>query len=205
MDKKYSPRYQQIAADVAAKIANKHYKIGEKIYARSSLASQYGVSAETARRAISILTAHEIVKTTHGSGIIISSLENAVIFLNTYQDIKSVNFLKDEIVGIVDKISEDNSILKKRILEMIDKTEKFKSINPFTPFETTVEESALHLGKSLSELNFWQKTKATVIGIKHNDTLILSPGPSAILLEKDVLYYVGDENCPTRVHDFLYK
>jgi len=49
-----SPRYQQIAADVAAKIVDGHYKVGDKIYARSSLASQYGVSSETARRAICV-------------------------------------------------------------------------------------------------------------------------------------------------------
>ena len=43
-----SPVYQQIAADIASKIANGHYELGQKIYARSVLASQYGVSSETA-------------------------------------------------------------------------------------------------------------------------------------------------------------
>ncbi|RKJ34567.1 GntR family transcriptional regulator, partial [Butyricicoccus sp. 1XD8-22] len=46
------PKYMKIAADIASKIVDKKYVIGEKIYARSSLASQYGVSSETARRAI---------------------------------------------------------------------------------------------------------------------------------------------------------
>ena len=40
------PRYQQIAADVAAKIVEGYYSEGEKIYVRSSLSSQYGVSSE---------------------------------------------------------------------------------------------------------------------------------------------------------------
>lgn len=47
-----TPQYQQIAADIAAKIVDGRYDLGEKIYARSSLASQYNVSSETARRAI---------------------------------------------------------------------------------------------------------------------------------------------------------
>ncbi|HBD01741.1 MAG TPA: GntR family transcriptional regulator, partial [Lachnoclostridium sp.] len=38
------PRYQQIAVEEAARIANGEYEVGEKIYARSSLASQYSVS-----------------------------------------------------------------------------------------------------------------------------------------------------------------
>lgn len=64
------PVYQQIAADIASKIANGHYEVGEKIYARSVLASQYGVSAETARRAISILSDMDIVDTARGSGVV---------------------------------------------------------------------------------------------------------------------------------------
>ena len=56
-----SPVYQQIATDIASKIASGHYQVGEKIYARSVLASQYGVSAETARRAIAILADVDIV------------------------------------------------------------------------------------------------------------------------------------------------
>ena len=44
------PRYQLIACDVASKIASGVYPSGAKLYARSALASQYGVSSETARR-----------------------------------------------------------------------------------------------------------------------------------------------------------
>ena len=30
------PRYQQVAVDIAAKIASRQYQVGERIYARSS-------------------------------------------------------------------------------------------------------------------------------------------------------------------------
>ena len=46
------PKYSKIAADIASKIVEKKYQVGEKIYARSSLASQYGVIFKTAQRAI---------------------------------------------------------------------------------------------------------------------------------------------------------
>lgn len=205
MNKRNNPRYQQIAADVAAKIASKHYKEGEKIYARSSLASQYGVSAETARRAISILTEHEIVKTTQGSGIIITSSENAINFLHNYQDVRSINYVKDEIIDIIEKINNDNQLLKQKIMELHDKSERFKTINPFIPFEVMIDEKVKIIGKTLSEVKFWKNTKATIIGIKHNEILSLSPGPNAIIELKDTIYFIGDENCPLRVNEFLYN
>lgn len=69
------PKYQTIAEDIATKIVKKKYIVGEKIYARSSLASQYGVSAETARRAIAVLQDLNIVEATKGSSVIITSYE----------------------------------------------------------------------------------------------------------------------------------
>ena len=72
MDKKMQikqPRYQLIAEDIATKIVERKYVVGEKIYARSSLASQYGVSPETTRRAIAVLQDLNIVEATKGSGV----------------------------------------------------------------------------------------------------------------------------------------
>ena len=51
------PRYQQIALDIATQIVKRQYRVGDRIYARSSLASRYHVSPETARRAVCLLAA----------------------------------------------------------------------------------------------------------------------------------------------------
>ena len=37
------PRYQQIAVDLAERIVENRYQVGEKIHARSTLASTYNV------------------------------------------------------------------------------------------------------------------------------------------------------------------
>ena len=55
------PRYQQIAVEIATRIANEEYKVGDKIYTRSYIAGHYGVSPETARRAICVLSDLDIV------------------------------------------------------------------------------------------------------------------------------------------------
>ena len=49
------PRYQQIAVAIAERIVDGKYPIGSKIYARSTLASNFNVSPETARKAINVL------------------------------------------------------------------------------------------------------------------------------------------------------
>lgn len=198
-----TPRYQQIAADVASKIVEGHYKVGERIYTRSSLASQYGVSAETARRAISILADLRIVETVKGSGVTILSEENAVQFVKQFRDIKSVGALKTEIIQRLDKQMEDGKSLKNSISELMDRVERFKAINPFLPFEATIEASSHCAGKTLSQVNFWHNTTATVIGIRHHDTLLMSPGPYAFLHEGDTIYFVGDDNSQIRVKEFI--
>ncbi|HZK18701.1 MAG TPA: TrkA C-terminal domain-containing protein [Clostridia bacterium] len=200
-----TPRYQQIAADVAAKIASKHYKVGERIYTRSSLASQYGVSPETARRAISILADLKIVETVKGSGVTIISYDNAVQFVKQFRDIKSASVLKKDILKRLDKQMSESKALKNSITELLDRIAKFKTINPFVPFEITVEASSKCIGKTLSEINFWHNTTATVVGIAHKDTLLMSPGPYAVLHEGDTIYFVGDENTQMRVEEFLGK
>ncbi|OOM73436.1 mannosyl-D-glycerate transport/metabolism system repressor MngR [Clostridium puniceum] len=199
-----SPVYQQIATDIASKIVNGHYEVGEKIYARSVLASQYGVSSETARRAICILSDMDIVDTTKGSGVIIKSTENAIKFVRQYDDIKTVNDLRNDILNSLERQKKENDYLKDHLFELIDKTDRFKSINPFMPFEILISKETPYIEKTVAEINFWHNTSATIICIKRNGCLEMSPGPYAILHENDIFYFVGDENCYERVNKFLY-
>lgn len=199
-----SPVYQQIAADIASKIANGYYEVGEKMYARSVLASQYGVSSETARRAICILSDMDIVDATKGSGVIIKSSENAIKFVKQHDDIKTVNDLKNDILSSLERQKKENEYLKEHLAELIDKTDRFKSINPFVPFEIRISRKTPYIEKNIAEINFWHNTTATIIAIKRNDCLEMSPGPYAVLHENDIFYFVGDENCYERVNNFLY-
>lgn len=207
MDKKTkitNPRYQQIATDIAAKIVDKQYSVGDKIYARSSLASTYGVSAETARRAISILSDLNIVDTTKGSGVVIKSYENALKFVKQYNDIQTINNLKNEIMESVERQSKELEYFNKSVAKLIDHTDRFRTINPFVPFELDITTETPYLNKTIEEVNFWHNTTATIIAIKRNDTLIMSPGPYALFMERDIIYFVGDENSQQRAKIFMY-
>lgn len=199
-----NPRYQQIAMDIASKIVDKHYNIGDKIYARSSVASQYGVSSETARRAMCILSDLNIVDTTKGSGVIIKSYENALKFVRQYTDIQTITNLKKEIMDSVNRQSKEIDYFNQCLGKLIDYTDRFRSLNPFIPSELEITKKSPYLNKTIEEVNFWHNTSATIIAIKRNDSLILSPGPYAAFLEHDILYFIGDENSYDRVKIFMY-
>lgn len=82
------PRYQQIAVEIAERVVEGRYQVGEKIHARSTLASNFNVSPETARKAINVLVDLEIMEVRHGSGAYVSSKENAQKFVEKYRNVQ---------------------------------------------------------------------------------------------------------------------
>lgn len=198
------PKYQQIAADIAAKIAYGDYTEGQKIHVRSSLATQYGVSSETARRAVSLLADMKIVDVSKGSGVLIISQNKAADFIGKFNSVSRMSELKNQIMRILNNQIEQSTEMKSMLSDLIYKTERFRNINPFTPFDIEITDKASVVGKSISEAKFWHNTTATVIAIRREEQIIISPGPYAIITVGDVLYYIGDENCHERVRNFLY-
>lgn len=197
------PKYQLIAEDIAGKIVERKYEVGEKIYARSSIATQYGVSAETARRAIAVLQDLNIVEATKGSGVIIQSYERAVEFVHRLKDVKSVRILQNELENSIERQKKELEGIQETLFEFINRTNRLQSINPFIPFQIEVNDQCKFLNKTIGELHFWQQTGATIIAIKKQTELLLSPGPYAILQAGDVLYFIGNEQSFSVVQQFL--
>lgn len=198
-------RYQQIAADIAAKIVDHQYKIGEKIYARSLIASQYAVSSETARKAIAILSDLGIVDTVKGSGVVIQSYEGAVAFLGRFRNVSTMAELKRDALGCLNSIVRDGDELRDAIVRLVDHADRFRALNPLAPFSVQIEAGTPCVGQTLSGLNFWQNTAATVVAIRRGDTLIRSPGPYAEILAGDTVYFIGEDDCVERVDLFLQE
>lgn len=198
------PKYQRIALDIAAKIIEKKYNIGEKIYARSSLSSQYGVSSETARRAIAILQDLEIVEASKGSGVLIKSYEKAVHFVHQFQDMQSVQELQKELQLSIAKQHEELKRMHETANTLINRTERFRSSNPFVPFQIEMNELSPYIGQSIQSMNFWHNTTATIVGIKRGNEMLLSPGPYASFEVQDIIYFIGNDTCLELVKNFLY-
>lgn len=198
------PRYQQIALDMASRIVREEYQIGQKIYARSSIASQYGVSPETARRAICVLSDLNIVTSEKGSGVTIQSMDNATKFLHQYNKRQSISSIKENILKSISRQKKEMDQLNSFLSELIESTEHFRSMNPFMPFEIKITERCAYIDQSLAEIQFWQHTGATVIAISRNDCILKSPGPYVALSKDDIIYFLPQEDSPNRVKDFLY-
>src|SRR5690606_8710793 len=198
------PKYQVIAEDIAAKIVEKKYVIGEKIYARSSLASQYGVSSETARRAIAVLQDLEIVEATKGSGVVIKSYEKAAEFIKQFLDVQSIHQIQLEMLESIDRQKRELDKLKETTERLINRTDRFQSVNPFVPFQLEIKEESPYISQSIGEINFWHHTMATIVGIRRGKELILSPGPYTTIESKDIIYFIGNDECLERVQKFLF-
>lgn len=198
------PRYQQIALDIASSIVDKKYEVGDTLSGRSTIASEYSVSPDTIRKAISLLADYEIVEINIGKGIVVKSYENALKFVQNFNDLQIVTDLKKELIESIERQKKEIDHLYEIISRIIDETERICSINPFTPYEIKINSNSAYINESLSDLKFWQNTQATIIAIKRNKKLIKSPGPHAILLENDIIYFIGNEGCYERVKNFIY-
>ena len=143
-----------------------------------------------------------IVEAEKGSGVTVKSRENAALFISeggTQDPLLPQNSIAEKLEKQMKEIAE----LKEEIEMLVDLTERFRSTNPFIPFEITMEGKFPSIGKKISDLCFWQSTSATVVAIKKKGVLILSPGASTLLEDGDVLYFVGDEGSYSRVKHFL--
>lgn len=198
-----APRYLEIARDVAAKIAEGSYRAGERIYARSALASQYGVSSETARRAICILDDLGIVTSSRGSGVTIASVEKAVAYVRQNREYDSLNDLNRQLMERIRRQEEEMAQISQLLELLMEKTGRFRATNPFVPFRSQLDRESPQAGKTLQDLNFWHNTEATVVAIGRGDQLFLSPGPYMTLKAGDVLYYLGADACVDRVERLL--
>lgn len=198
-----TPRYQKIALDIANSIYKGKYDEGQKIHGRSTLAGQYNVSPETIRRAIKLLEDVGVVVSEHGSGITVLSREKAFKYINRFKNIETVasyrvmldsylekkNKIEDDIIEIVDKI--------------IDNSSRLKNTTSITPYEIEIPEDSSLISKSIGGVSFWQHTGATIVGIKRNKDIILSPGPYTTFEENDVLMVIGEEQVYDSVKLYL--
>ncbi len=185
--------YKQIALDIASKIVNGKYRVGEKIHGRSTLASQYNVSPETVRRAVFLLNQVGVLDVKQGAGIVIKSVESAEDFVSKSNNRESIDTIKGHINRLMQEQKQLNNRLQENINILLDANDRFNYLNPLTPFELFIDENCPLVGKTIASVRFWNNTGATIIAIKRKSNTILSPGPQAQLFAGDSILIVGDE------------
>lgn len=199
----YESRYQQIAVELAQKIADGWYTVGEKISARSTLASNYNVSPETARKAVNVLVDLGIVTIRQGSGTYVASREKAHLFAERYQNTVSMQEVRREISDCVNRQQEELAHLSKLLKKLVGQTKRSHSTTSFVPYDLRIDQHCAYLGKSIGDLNIWQQTGATIVAIKRKTDMVISPGPYERIHNGDTILFVGDELSRQRMNNLF--
>jgi len=197
------PRYKQISLDIASRIVSGQFKEGSKIYGRSTLAGEYHVSPETIRRAIILLEDMGVVKASGGSGVIIISMKNAQLYIESYQSTESIASLKEKVIELTAKKKEIEDEIMETVDKIIDYSNRLKNTNPLTPIELKIEDDSHLIGKTIEESKFWQKTGATIVGIRRGQDVILSPGPYIAFNKGDTILAIGGSDIIERAKEFM--
>lgn len=198
-----APVYSQIALDIAMRISRGEIQESTKLYGRSVLASQYGVSPETIRRAIKILEEVQIVKTHESKGSEVISKEKAKEYVNKFSELNDIRVKQRKLKELLDELGKLSQEINEIASSIVRINEHFTVTSPFVSYEEVIPETSPLIGKTLGEVRFWQQTNATVIAIRRGDQIILSPGPYATLMAKDIIICIGDTKSVEAVISFI--
>ena len=169
-------QYLQIALDLATRIAQGELTEGSRIYGRSVLASEYGVSPETIRKALRLLADMKVVDVKPQSGAVVLSADSARRYI-------------------------ENRRMADTVSALVKGQDTFAAAGqPLPNYEVPVPKDSPLIGKSIGELKFWQSTGGTIVAIRRGQTVILSPGPYAELYSGDVIILVGSPSAAEAAH-----
>lgn len=195
--------YIKIAIDIAHRIVNNDFIEGSKITGRTTLVSIYNVSPETIRRSLALLKDMNVVTVNEKSGIIINNKNYAKEFLDKFKTKSDFTYLNSETFDLIKQRKEIDSKLEKNISSIIEFATQLRNVGSIIPFESIVEENSFAVNKSIGELDFWHNTKATIIAVKRDGNLYLSPGPYFQIHSKDIIVYVGEETVLESVKEYI--
>ncbi len=203
--KRLPPQYEQIAEDIARRIVEGRLVTGDKLFGRSVMSSEYGVSPETIRRAFRLLADMQVIEIKPQSGASVLSLDSAKRYLERIDQLES----RQNLDSRLKKLLQEHSRLAKELGEVTSAISKrqetlFSAAEMgFGVGEAKIEKGSWVIGKTIAKLAFWQSTGATVLAIRRGQSLIVSPGPYAELYKGDSIIFVGEDSAMETVPDFL--
>jgi len=185
-------QYLQIAVDVASRVAGGDLREGDRLYGRSVMASEYGVSPETIRRALRLLADMKVIDVKPQSGAVVLSRDNAKRYVEGFSEGAETRSLRQQMKEILGEYEGLNRRLVEVSAALIQSQEMYSSATePLPNYEVSVPSGSPLIGKSIGELKFWQSTGGTIVAIRRKQRVILSPGPYAELYDGDMIILVG--------------
>lgn len=195
--------YKSIALDIAQRIVSGELAVESKISGRSLLAAQYHVSPETIRKAIGLLKDEGIVSVSQGKGIVVISDQKAQEYLASSNYLKSAYSLKQDLELLMSEKKEVDRRFEVLLKKITQASDRLQNMTPYNPMEVQIKEQSHAVGKTIGNLQFWQNTGATVIALRREKRVSISPGPHVILREHDTLVFVGDPKIYEKTERFV--
>ena len=190
-------QYLQIALDLATRIAQGELTEGSRIYGRSVLASEYGVSPETIRKALRLLADMKVVDVKPQSGAVVLSADS----IENFSEDADIHSLRLQLKALLAESAEVNRRMADTVSALVKGQDTFAAAGqPLPNYEVPVPKDSPLIGKSIGELKFWQSTGGTIVAIRRGQTVILSPGPYAELYSGDVIILVGSPSAAEAAH-----
>ena len=188
-------QYLQIALDLATRIAQGELTEGSRIYGRSVLASEYGVSPETIRKALRLLADMKVVDVKP------QSADSARRYIENFSEDADIHSLRLQLKALLAESAEVNRRMADTVSALVKGQDTFAAAGqPLPNYEVPVPKDSPLIGKSIGELKFWQSTGGTIVAIRRGQTVILSPGPYAELYSGDVIILVGSPSAAEAAH-----
>jgi K+/H+ antiporter YhaU regulatory subunit KhtT len=168
------------------------------------MASEYSVSPETIRRALRLLSDMKVVEVKPQSGAVVLSADSARRYIASFGETAEVHALRAQLQELLEQYAALNRRTEETVLALLRARETFSSAKePFPNYEVPVSDHSPVIGRSISDLKFWQSTGGTIVAIRRGQTVILSPGPYAQLYSGDVVILVGTPAAAEAAHRFI--
>lgn len=199
-----SSLYYSIAVDIARRITRGEFQEGSRISGRTLLASQYKVSPETIRKAVSLLKEAEAVQVSRGKEVEVLSRENAEAFLLEWDATRPVQTFWEEFDLLIAEKKRIDQRFYQLLEEVANHSPRISALAPYRPFEMQLSSTSRAAGKTIGALQIWQATGATVVAVRKGITLMVSPGPDMLLESGDWLALVGPEESIPKMQRILF-
>ncbi|EJO5347583.1 GntR family transcriptional regulator [Clostridium botulinum] len=203
MENTDTPKYIKIAIDIAKRIYNKEFKVGEKVRGRSTLSSKYNVSPETIRRAVSLLKDMQVVQVTEKSGIYIKSVENAYLFIHRFNSKNNVKELRKKIKSLQKEKMKIEKEINKYMDLILEYSIQFENINLEDSYEIAINSNSHIVNKTISDTEFWKYTNATIVSVKREDKMYISPGPYFRFEKEDIVRVICSESDLSKAKNYI--
>ncbi len=144
-----------------------------------------------------------IIASQHHTGSVALSQQRAAEYVEKHYLSLDLRQLKRELDRLVD---EQNNLLAQTvetINKIVDLSDRFRHNDILRTYEVTLTECSSVIGRTIGELQFRQKTGATIVAVRRDKEVLLSPPAQFRLAAADVLVIACDITGVDKVASFV--